>query len=159
MGRTIRVGDDVSASRSDAPIPADGGGAPLISVETVKQVRGFVVHALFRDADESGMFLEASSEDVLVASMRHLGYSDAVAETFAARYGEDYFEVEQDGAGLDVLAGWVADRSVEPVEVEVCGSRGPRIGSDGTPRCGRPVGHQPPCRPDRGDGWPQSLSW
>lgn len=41
---------------------------------------------------------------------------------------------------------------------EVCGSIGPRIGADGTPRCGLLVDHDLPHRGFSGSGW-ESVTW
>lgn len=41
----------------------------------------------------------------------------------------------------------------------ICGSRGPRIGTEGTPICKRPQGHVGAHRPDPSDGWGRDLFW
>lgn len=41
----------------------------------------------------------------------------------------------------------------------ICASHGPRIGSEGAPRCKRPLGHPGQHMPDPEDGWSDGMSW
>lgn len=44
-------------------------------------------------------------------------------------------------------------------KTDLCRSRGPRIGTDGVPQCGQPLGHYGDHIPDREDGWERSVRW
>ena len=41
--------------------------------------------------------------------------------------------------------------------IEICGSRGPRIGEEGSPRCARHYGHPGPHRGFEGSGFEREL--
>lgn len=42
---------------------------------------------------------------------------------------------------------------------QVCNSRGPRMGSEGVPRCRLALNHEGPHRPSPEDGWGSALTW